>query len=312
MTSQTTQAIAPLDWVKSKDGKVITTSRIIAEVFDKEHYNVLKGIDNLEIPEDFRAVNFNASHYTSLQGKRMPEYEITRDGAMFLIMGFTGKEAAQWKIRFIEAFNAMESALREAAQNTRPSIAALPDGCLLITHLQGASVRQTKQGGRVLTHITDLLRYNELKGRATYLAKGRLRPFMVKAKVQHYSPAWYVTEEGIQFFLYEKSKGDFNPAYGKQLTMALSYSDEPTQNQIAYAYDVPTGHRAKSVSSMEDIELYWELERLHALAQNEGAEKYRQAVGEANDEMHNRGYKSIFELLNGANKAFDKKGGNKS
>ncbi len=48
-----------------------------------------------------------------MQGKEQPLYELTRDGAMFLIMGFTGAEAARWKEAFIEAFNEAERHLTQ-------------------------------------------------------------------------------------------------------------------------------------------------------------------------------------------------------
>ena len=44
--------------VKMIDGKAVTTSRKVAEVFEKQHKNVLETIRNLEIPEDFRELNF--------------------------------------------------------------------------------------------------------------------------------------------------------------------------------------------------------------------------------------------------------------
>ena len=39
-------------------------------------------------------------------------YYITRDGFMFLVMGFTGKTAAKWKEAYIKAFNEMEAKIR--------------------------------------------------------------------------------------------------------------------------------------------------------------------------------------------------------
>ena len=42
----------------------------------------------------------------------MPYVEMTRDGFMFVVMGFTGKKAGHIKESFIEAFNMMEERLR--------------------------------------------------------------------------------------------------------------------------------------------------------------------------------------------------------
>ena len=43
--------------------------------------------------------------------RKLPCYQITRDGFAFLAMGFTGKRAAQFKEAYINAFNQMEQAL---------------------------------------------------------------------------------------------------------------------------------------------------------------------------------------------------------
>jgi phage regulator Rha-like protein len=49
-------------------------------------------------------------------------YYVTRDGFSFLAMGFTGKKAAQWKEKYIAAFNAMEKYIREQQQNNSVNI----------------------------------------------------------------------------------------------------------------------------------------------------------------------------------------------
>lgn len=92
----------------------VTTSLIVAERFDKQHKDVLKAIRNLECSEEFTGRNFAPSEYTDSTGRKLPMVEITRDGFMFLAMGFTGKAAATWKERFIAAFNELERRHREA------------------------------------------------------------------------------------------------------------------------------------------------------------------------------------------------------
>jgi Rha family phage regulatory protein len=96
----------------NRTGKDITTSLIIAEVFGKEHKHVLRDIQELECPEDFRQSNFGLSSYVSSQGKELPMYEITKDGFSFLAMGYTGSKAAQFKVKFINEFNKRESLLK--------------------------------------------------------------------------------------------------------------------------------------------------------------------------------------------------------
>ena len=110
------------DMIQTENGIPTTTSLVIAQAFEKNHFDVLKAIKNLECSQNFTDSNFAVSEYTDSTGRKLPMYQITRDGFAFLAMGFTGKKAAAWKERFLEAFNAMEAALlrqqrqREAAR----------------------------------------------------------------------------------------------------------------------------------------------------------------------------------------------------
>ncbi|MDE4303647.1 phage regulatory protein/antirepressor Ant [Phaeobacter gallaeciensis] len=89
-----------------------TTSRIIAEKFGKAHKDVLRAIRNLECSAEFNERNFAPVEYLDAKGQARTEYSVSRDGFTFLAMGFTGKEAAAWKEKFISAFNAMEQRIK--------------------------------------------------------------------------------------------------------------------------------------------------------------------------------------------------------
>lgn len=96
------------------DGVPAVDSKVIADAFGKTHRNVLVDIRKLVSDTgDFGEHNFLLSEYTSLQNKKLPCYMMTRDGFALLAMGFTGKEALAWKVKYIQAFNAMEHALLE-------------------------------------------------------------------------------------------------------------------------------------------------------------------------------------------------------
>ncbi len=99
--------------VTLKDGRPTTTSLVVAEVFGKLHKNVIKAIRALECPPEFTELNFEPSEFTDSTGRKLPMYRMTRDGFTFLCMGFTGKEAARWKIAYLEAFNRMEAELQQ-------------------------------------------------------------------------------------------------------------------------------------------------------------------------------------------------------
>ncbi|EAL2518258.1 hypothetical protein AYK44_08170 [Campylobacter coli] len=93
------------------DNAVYTTSLSVAEVFNKNHKNIIRKIN--EFPKDnFTKLNFELSKYIDSTGRILPCYKITRDGFSLLVMGFTGEKAYKWKIEFIKAFNEMEKRLR--------------------------------------------------------------------------------------------------------------------------------------------------------------------------------------------------------
>ena len=107
--------------IELKDGKAVTTSLKIAEVFGKQHKNVIDAIRRLDIPSEFNQLNFKPVEYTDAKGERRPMYLVTRDGFTLLAMGFTGKAAMQFKVAFIEQFNAMERVVK-AVQSPTPAI----------------------------------------------------------------------------------------------------------------------------------------------------------------------------------------------
>ena len=101
------------DLVFLQKDEAVTTSLIVAEKFHKNHAHVLRDIEALDCSEEFRESNFGRSSYKSEQNKDLPMYLITKDGFMFLVMGYRGKKAADIKELYINAFNSMESLLRE-------------------------------------------------------------------------------------------------------------------------------------------------------------------------------------------------------
>lgn len=99
------------DLVKNNNGELMTTSKIVSDVFGKAHRDTVRAITNLDCSVEFRAANFARSSYTSPQNKVLKCFNITRDGFAFLCMGFTGKKAGLWKEKYISAFNEMEKGL---------------------------------------------------------------------------------------------------------------------------------------------------------------------------------------------------------
>jgi len=87
----------------------------VAEKFGKRHDRVLRAIEQIKndsSPQKW-GQSFKEKSYKDSSGKLNKMYEMNRDGFSILAMGFTGKKALEWKWKYIEAFNKMESIIRE-------------------------------------------------------------------------------------------------------------------------------------------------------------------------------------------------------
>ena len=106
------------DFVQIKNSQPVTTSEFSAQAFKKRHDHVLRNIDELlaDLDPAFAAQNFRETETlrdNPLTGGKTKSraYELTKDGFMLLVMGFTGKAALAIKIAYIQAFNKMAEML---------------------------------------------------------------------------------------------------------------------------------------------------------------------------------------------------------
>ncbi len=90
-----------------KDSEAFCDSLQVAETFGKKHKNVIRDIENLDCSKGFAELNFERSNYKDSSGKRNPKYFMTKDGFTFLVMGYRGKRAAEFKEQYIKRFNQM-------------------------------------------------------------------------------------------------------------------------------------------------------------------------------------------------------------
>jgi len=97
---------------KSNDNQALTNSLLVAEKFGKEHRNVIRDVDNLKKDVLNFEQMFIDSTYSDSYGRDQRMYIMNRDGFTLLVMGFTGKNALQFKLDYINAFNQMEQAIR--------------------------------------------------------------------------------------------------------------------------------------------------------------------------------------------------------
>lgn len=104
--------------LSTQNGEPVASSRDVAKRFGKEHKNVMQAVANLVAENSAAKSMFHLSSFEN-RGKKYPMYLMNRDGFSLLAMGFTGKEAVQWKLKYIEAFNAMEKQLAQQHRDQR-------------------------------------------------------------------------------------------------------------------------------------------------------------------------------------------------
>lgn len=145
---------------RNNDGELVVTSRQVAEDFEKRHSDVLDKISGLirEIePTENSARYFINSFYVDAKGEKRKECLLTRDGFSLLVMGFTGSKALKWKLKYIEAFNKMEQAIK----NPFPQMQNLDLANQMMNIAQGTyQMGQVVQGilqsmGAIQTYVQD-------------------------------------------------------------------------------------------------------------------------------------------------------------
>lgn len=122
--------------VTLQNGKAITTSQDVANYFGKLHKDVLRKIESLECSIEFTSANFYA-HVQKIDigngaARESKIYHMTKDGFVFLVMGFTGKKAAAFKEAYISEFNRIEAQLHNSISVTGTAnkilLTLLPNG----------------------------------------------------------------------------------------------------------------------------------------------------------------------------------------
>lgn len=106
---------------RGESNQPLTNSKLVAEVFGKNHKDVMKAIRNLtEGSAQNCAVHqmFSESTYLNEQNKEQPMFIMNQDGFTLLAMGFNGKKAMEFKLKYIEAFNKMKKEI----ESSKPSL----------------------------------------------------------------------------------------------------------------------------------------------------------------------------------------------
>ncbi len=93
--------------------QIVTSSRNIARDFNKEHFNVIRDIEGILKNEDTQQLFYETTYIHEQNKQEYREFLMNRDGFTLLVMGFTGKKAMNFKLKYIQAFNQMEQHLKE-------------------------------------------------------------------------------------------------------------------------------------------------------------------------------------------------------
>ena len=100
------------DLVIMHDQQAVTTSLVLAEVFEKKHQHVLRDIDALKDVSNFGQMFFESNEPDSY-GRDRRIYFMNRDGFTLIAMGYTGSKAMEFKLKYIDAFNKMETYIKD-------------------------------------------------------------------------------------------------------------------------------------------------------------------------------------------------------
>lgn len=109
-----------MELVVMRNQQAVTTSLAVAEAFSKRHSDVIRAIELKLGERNFASANFFAeSSYKDAQNKTRKMYYMNRDGFIFIAMGFTGRKADEFKLKYIQEFNKMEEYIKQ--QNQLPT-----------------------------------------------------------------------------------------------------------------------------------------------------------------------------------------------
>lgn len=101
--------------LSTQNGEPVASSRQIADNFEKRHDHVMRDIDTIKKDVPNFGEMFFETETPDTYGRPQRTYLMNRDGFSLLVMGFTGKAALEWKLKYIAAFSAMEKKLKESS-----------------------------------------------------------------------------------------------------------------------------------------------------------------------------------------------------
>ena len=145
------------DLVIMNNNQAVTTSLVLAEVFDKKHKNVIQTIsskiNSAENSAQYKKM-FAETTYTDKSGKQNKMYYLNRDGFTFIAMGFTGRKADEFKLKYIDAFNRMEEQIKSESQFRLPT--NFDEMTLMLSNVMQGQEKKIEEQGKKVDFLMDL------------------------------------------------------------------------------------------------------------------------------------------------------------
>lgn len=139
------------------DQQAVTTSLVLAEAFNKNHRDVLEKIsskiNSAENSAQYKKM-FAETTYTDKSGKQNKMYYLNRDGFTFIAMGFTGRKADEFKLKYIDAFNQMEEQIKSESQFRLPT--NLTEMTLMFNNVMQGQDKRIEEQGKKVDFLMDL------------------------------------------------------------------------------------------------------------------------------------------------------------
>ena len=229
--------------VQVTDGQIVVESRKIAEHFGKEHKNVMQSVREILAAEKSATKFYFETTYEN-RGKEYPEYLMNRDGFSLLVMGFTGKKALEWKIKYIQAFNAMEEELRNPSKtNALPKERSEFKEQELKARMLNARVRESNQYLKIAAQI-DIPEYRYILQAKSAEALNNGIPVLPMQEVER--KTYSATEIGAMFGVSAHKIGKLakihnlkTTEYGKWFYDKAAYSAKEVETWRYYESAIP-------------------------------------------------------------------------
>lgn len=136
-----------------ENGKVTTTSLKVAEVYGKQHKNVIAKIrEFIELIPELNGLNFKPVDYVDEKGETRPMFDMDRQGFSMLVNKFTGNEATKFTYKYTLAFERMIELITQLEEeNEKLYFIAVSDECQLERQYEADKVKYSIRNiGKVL------------------------------------------------------------------------------------------------------------------------------------------------------------------